>query len=62
MTRVLRYVKGTLDFGIMYIRNKDSSLFGYIDSNWAGFVDDRKFTNGYVFSLCNGPVTWTSKK
>ena len=34
----------------------------YIDSNWPGFVDDKKSTFGYVFNLVSGVVTWTSKK
>jgi hypothetical protein len=60
--RVLRYVKGTLDFGILYNRSKDPRLCGYTDSDWAGFVDDRKSTSRYVFNLGTGVVTWTSKK
>jgi len=60
--RVLRYVKGTLDFGILYIRNKDPRLCGYTNSDWEGSVDDRKSTSGYVFSLSTGVVTWTNKK
>jgi hypothetical protein len=60
--RVLRYVKGTLDFGILYNRSKDPRLCGYTDSDWVGSIDDRKSTSGYVFSLGTGAVTWTSKK
>jgi hypothetical protein len=59
---VLRYVKGTLDFGILYSRSKDPRLCGYTDSDWADSVDDRKSTSGYVFNLGTGAVTWTSKK
>ena len=60
--RVLRYVKGTLDFGILYSKSKDPRLSGYTDSDWAGSIDDRKSTSGYVFSLGTGVVTWTNKK
>ena len=38
--RVLRYVKGTLDFGILYSRSKDPRLCEYTDSVWASCVDD----------------------
>ncbi|KAH9314961.1 hypothetical protein KI387_023588, partial [Taxus chinensis] len=34
--RVLRYVKGTLDFGILYQRVVDFRLIGYTDSDWGG--------------------------
>eukprot|EP00253_Pinus_taeda_P003502 PITA_03502 len=57
--RVLRYVCGTPDYGLLYTRSSDSILSGYTDSDWAGSVDDRKSTAGYVFSLGSGAVTWT---
>lgn len=59
---MLRYVKGTLDFGILYNRSKDPRLCGYIDLDWEGSIDDRKPTLGDVFSLGIGAVTWTNKK
>lgn len=60
--RVLRYVKGTFDLGILYGRCKDPKLIGYTNSDWAGSVDDKKSTSGNVFSLGIGAVTWTIKK
>jgi hypothetical protein len=59
---VLRYTKGTLDFGIPYIRRKEPRLCGNTYSYWAGCVDDGKSTFGYVFKPGIGEVTWTSKK
>ncbi|KAH9293522.1 hypothetical protein KI387_041275, partial [Taxus chinensis] len=35
---------------------------GYTDSDYAGSVDDRKSTSGYVFHLGSGPISWISKK
>eukprot|EP00253_Pinus_taeda_P004535 PITA_04535 len=60
--RVLRYVRGTPDYGLMYTQSSDPMLSCYIDSDWAGSVDDRKSTAGYVFSLGSGVVTWTRQK
>ena len=37
---VLRYVKGTIDYGIKFSQVKNFILHGYSDSNWAGCVDD----------------------
>ncbi|VVA36701.1 PREDICTED: Retrovirus-related Pol poly from transposon, partial [Prunus dulcis] len=34
--RVLRYIQGTLDFGIEFIKGKTATLIGYCDSDWAG--------------------------
>ncbi|CAH9095067.1 unnamed protein product [Cuscuta epithymum] len=60
--RILRYVAGTLEFGIWYSSVKDFKLRGYSDSDWAGCVDDRKSMSGSVFDLGSGAVTWSSKK
>ncbi|KAH9291933.1 hypothetical protein KI387_042879, partial [Taxus chinensis] len=59
--RVLRYVKGTLDFGILYQRVADFTLIGYTDSDWGGSVDTRRSTTGYIFSLGSGVISWQSK-
>ncbi|XP_057830264.2 secreted RxLR effector protein 161-like [Cryptomeria japonica] len=59
---ILRYVSGTQNFGIRYSPTDKFELVGYTDSDWAGSVDDRKSTVGYVFSFGSGVVSCTSKK
>ncbi|MCI26433.1 copia-type polyprotein [Trifolium medium] len=49
--RALRYLRGTLDFGLFYRRRIASKLLAYTDSDYARDVDDRKSTSGYVFLL-----------
>lgn len=60
--RVLRYLQGTLDYGILYKAAESSKLIGYTDSDWAGCLDDMKSTSAYVFSLGSGACSWASKK
>ncbi|XP_058784263.1 uncharacterized mitochondrial protein AtMg00810-like [Vicia villosa] len=60
--RVLRYLKGTAHFGIRYKKGKVNELIAYTDSNYAGDIDDRKSTSGYVFMFSSGAVSWSSKK
>ena len=60
--RILRYLKGTLDFGIWFESTADLNLFGYCDSDWASCVDDSKSTSSYVFSLGSGVFSWNSKQ
>ena len=48
---VMRYLKGTLEYGLMYESNQRISLQGYVDSNWDGSVIDRKSNLGCYFSL-----------
>eukprot|EP00253_Pinus_taeda_P005203 PITA_05203 len=49
---------------LMYLTatRQDIMLVGYIDSDWAGSVDDRKSMLGYVFHLGSGAISWASKK
>ena len=49
--RILRYVKGTKGFGILYTANTNFKLVGYTDRDWAGILDDRKSTSGYMFHM-----------
>jgi histone deacetylase 1/2 len=59
--RVLRYLKGTLQFGLQF--NKGSlQLNGFCDSDWAGNPDDRKSTSGYCIYLGSCLISWAAKK
>jgi hypothetical protein len=62
--RILRYLKGTIGCGIMYKRLTVDNLrlVGWSDSDYAGDVDDRKSTSGFVFMLGSGAISWSSKK
>ena len=37
-------------------------MVGFADFDWAGDLDDRKSTTGYVFTLGSRPITWACKK
>ncbi|CAB4021584.1 Retrovirus-related Pol poly from transposon TNT 1-94, partial [Paramuricea clavata] len=61
--RVLRYIKGTLNYGLKFQANGNHhELVGYSDANWAGDVDTRRSTSGYVFKVANSTISWSSKK
>ncbi|KAG7534720.1 GAG-pre-integrase domain [Arabidopsis thaliana x Arabidopsis arenosa] len=61
--RILRYLKGTTELGVFYKRGESNmKLVGYTDSDYAGDLDDRKSTSGYVFMMASGAVSWASKK
>jgi hypothetical protein len=62
--RILRYVKGTLSFGIMYKSklNGELHLEGWSNTNYVCDVDDRKSTSDYVFKLRTCAISWSSKK
>ncbi|XP_019172669.1 PREDICTED: uncharacterized protein LOC109168070 [Ipomoea nil] len=60
--RVLRYIKGTLDYGLHLVASPTSTIHAYSDSGWAGCPIDRKSTSGYVVFLGSNLVSWLSRK
>ena len=56
--RILRYLKGTPNYGLSYSRNDDinGALIRYSDADWAGDVNYRKSTSGYVFMMSGAAV------
>ena len=60
--RVLRYIKGTLDYSLVYESDKEPRLTGYYDSDYAGDLDDKKSTSGYIFLLGSKPIAWNYSK
>jgi hypothetical protein len=60
--RVLRYIQGTLDYGLMYTSDgKEPILTGYSDADWGGDLTTRRSTTGYVFQIQGNTVSWCSK-
>lgn len=59
--RILRYLKGTLTKKLVF-QDNDEQLNGFVDSDWAGDVEDRKSTSGFVLMLGRIPVSWESRK
>ncbi|XP_050277843.1 secreted RxLR effector protein 161-like [Quercus robur] len=60
--QIVRYINGTLDYGLWYSKDSNAYLVDYSDANWAGSVDVRKSTLGGFFYFGNNLVSWMSKK
>jgi len=60
--RILRYVKGTLEYGILFPRKTDQRTMGYSDSDWRGDKTNRRRTIGYLFKFLGAPISLCSKK
>ncbi|KAH9801106.1 hypothetical protein KPL71_000900 [Citrus sinensis] len=58
--RILRYIRGTSDVALCY-GGSEFTVMGYVDSDFAGDLDKRKSTTGYVFALAGAAVSWVSK-
>ena len=59
---VMRYLKETLDYWLIYTSDNEISLHGFTDSDWEGSAKDRKSTLGGCFSLGLGMISWFSRK
>ena len=58
----LRYLQGTVDYGLDYRQGDGVRLAGYTDSDWASLASDRKSTSGCCFGLGSAIVSWFNRK
>ena len=57
---ILRYLKATKNMRICY-GSQELSVKGFTDLDYAGDLDNRRSTPGYVFTLAGGAVSWRSR-
>ena len=62
--KVMRYLQGTKDYMLMFMHRQTNNLdlVGYSDAYFAGCVDSRKSTFGYIFIMASGAISWRSVK
>ncbi|GAA0168782.1 hypothetical protein LIER_23420 [Lithospermum erythrorhizon] len=60
--RIIKYVNGTVEYGLLYTFYPNSTLVGFCDVDWVGNAEDRKSTSGGYFFVGNNLVSWFSKK
>ena len=59
---ILRYLRGTIYYGLKYEANQKINLEGYVDSDWVGNAIDRKSTLGCCFSMGSSLISRFSRK
>jgi hypothetical protein len=64
LKHVLRYIKGTIDFGITYDGNNADGItpIAYADSSFGDCQETGRSTQGYIVMMAGGPVSWSSKR
>ena len=60
--RILRYVKSTLDHGIIYKKGGECKLVGSCDADYGSDHHTQRSNTGYVFMLGSGAISWCSKR
>ncbi|GKA23034.1 ribonuclease H-like domain-containing protein [Tanacetum coccineum] len=59
---ILRYVRGTVDFGLHLYVFATTSLVVYTDADWAGCPSTRRSTSGYCVFLGDNLLSWSAKR
>jgi hypothetical protein len=64
--RVFKYLHGTASYGLCYQGrlglDRVLDIHGFVDADWAGDLDRRRSTSGYVFNLFGGAISWMRKR
>ena len=60
--RILRYIRRNPNPCIEFRANMGPPVFGFSDSDWAGDLEDRHSTTGYVFFMAMAPISWATKR
>ena len=59
---VMRYLQRTKDYMLTYLRSSHLEVVEYSDSDFAGCLDSKRSTSGYIFMLAGEVVSWKSVK
>nr|GEU60879.1 retrovirus-related Pol polyprotein from transposon TNT 1-94 [Tanacetum cinerariifolium] len=60
--RIFRYLRGTVNMGLWYVKGSSFGLTAFSDVDHAGCIDTRKITFGGIQFHGDKLVTWMSKK
>ena len=58
--RVLLYLKGTLNHGLILRKHSSLHLYVFVDVVWVGKIDDRISTSTDIIFLGANPISWSS--
>ena len=60
--RIMKYLKGIQNHGLLYKKASSSTCIGFSDSDWAGNLDDRMSSLGYIFQVGGTAISLKSRK
>lgn len=60
--RIFKYIQGTKDFGLLYPKDTNLTIYAYTNVDWVGNIDDQKITSGGAFYMGSWLVSWFNNK
>ncbi|XP_042497575.1 uncharacterized mitochondrial protein AtMg00810-like [Macadamia integrifolia] len=60
--RILRYLKDTVAHGLLISKTTSQRLMAFSDANWAGCIDDHRYTGGFAIFIGTNLISWSAKK
>jgi hypothetical protein len=62
VNHVLHYLRGIVEYGLLYEHSGGVTLAGFTDVDWAGCVEDKKSTSGCCFNIGSCIISWFNRK
>lgn len=60
--RILKYLKGTADYVLVYKTETNNNMHAYSDADYASETDKRRSCSGFVVKFAGGAINWHSKR
>ena len=60
--KILRYVSGTINLGLLIVPSSSTMVSAFSDADWTGCADDRKSIGGFAVFLGPNLLSWQAKK
>ena len=54
---ILRYFKETFGRGLLFKKNENRGIMGYLDADWVSSIEDSRSTSGYCTKVWGNLVT-----
>lgn len=58
--RIMRYLKGTTELGLVYYNDGNTKMHAFTDADWASEIDGCRSCSAFVLKMSNAAISWCS--